>query len=98
MTVVESQSAMMMTQREPVRNAIALSAADWLSLAAAPTFAMMAVLTFVVGSGPANTLCSVAHGASPLSSMVAMYGVMSVFGLGPWLKLVCSRGSGALRS
>ena len=74
----------------PVRgNAGAFRAAEWLSLAAAPTFAIMALLTGVLGEGAPAILCS--HGASPLSSMAAMYWLMSAFHLTPWLKLVSGR-------
>ena len=38
-----------------------LGAADWLSLAAAPTFAAMALLTAVVGGGPMYLLMSAFH-------------------------------------
>jgi hypothetical protein len=65
-------------------NDIARSAADWLYLAAAPTFAMMALLT-AVRSGPADLLCSA--GSSPLSGMTPMYLLMSAFHLAPWLQL-----------
>src|SRR3979411_2933997 len=51
-------------------NAAALGAADWLCLAAAPTFAIMALLTGVLGSDPWDMLCSAAQDASPLSGMV----------------------------
>ncbi len=70
--------------------AAARGAADWLSLAAAPTFAFMALLT-VLGGGP-DLLCSAGHDASPLTGMVAMYVLMSAFHLAPWLKLVAGRG------
>jgi hypothetical protein len=70
------------------RNAAALGVADWLCLAAAPTFAIMALLTGVLGGGAADTLCSGAQVASPLSGMVPMYLLMSAFHLTPWLKLV----------
>jgi hypothetical protein len=66
----------------------ALGAADWLCLAAAPTFAIMALLTGVFGGGPQDMLCSAAHDASPLSGMVWMYGLMSAFHSAPWLKLI----------
>lgn len=66
-------------------------AADWLSLAAAPTFAFMALLTAVPGGGPLEMLCSAAPGASPLTGMVLMYLLMSAFHLGPWLKLMSGR-------
>jgi len=62
----------------------------WLSLAAAPTFAGMALLTSVHGGGMPDVLCSVAQGGSPLSGMALMYLLMSAFHLAPWLKLVSS--------
>jgi hypothetical protein len=66
-------------------------AADWISLAAAPTFAIMALLTGVPGGGPPDMLCAAAHDASPLSGMVPMYLLMSAFHSAPWLKLISSR-------
>lgn len=69
------------------RNAGALRAADGLVLAASPTFAIMALLTGVLGTGPADVLCAAAHG-SPLSGMTTMYLLMSAFHAGPWLKLM----------
>jgi hypothetical protein len=77
--------------------ATARRAADWLCLAATPTFATMALLTGVLGGGPLDALCSAAH-ASPLSGMVPMYLLMSAFHSAPWLKLISGRGSGAQRS
>jgi hypothetical protein len=68
----------------------ALGAADWLGLAAAPTFAIMALLTGVLGGGP-DMLCSAMQGASPLSGMALMYLLMSAFHLAPWLRLISSR-------
>jgi len=79
-------------------NAAALGAADWLCLAAAPTFAIMALLTGVLGGGPPDALCSAAQDASPLSGMVPMYVLMSAFHAVPWLKLISSRRNGARRS
>ncbi len=76
-------------------NAATISAADFLYLAAAPTFAIMALLTSVLGGGSPDALCS---GASPLSGMVPMYLLMSAFHLAPWLKLISSRRSGVCRS
>jgi hypothetical protein len=67
--------------------AATLGAADWLSLAAAPTFAITALLTPVLGGTP-DILCSAAHDASPLSGMVPMYLLMSALHSAPWLKLV----------
>jgi hypothetical protein len=68
-----------------------LSAAGWISLAAAPTFAMMALLTGIFGGGPQDMLCSTAHGMSPLSGMATMYLLMSAFHAAPWLKLISGR-------
>ena len=76
-------------------NAAVKSAADFLYLAAAPTFAIMALLTGALGSSDA--LCSIA-GASPLGGMVPMYALMSAFHLAPWLKLISGWRSGAGRS
>jgi hypothetical protein len=70
-------------------NAAVLGAADWLGLAAAPTFAIMALLTGVLDGGH-MAMCSTAPDASPLSGMAAMYWLMSAFHLTPWLKL-CGR-------
>ena len=69
----------------------ALGTADWLRFAAAPTFAIMALLTGVLGGGPRDMLCSAAQDASPLSGMVSMYMLMSAFHAAPWLTLISSR-------
>jgi hypothetical protein len=70
-------------------------AVHWLGLVAAPTFAIMALLTAGLGAGAPDVLCSAAHDASPLSGMVPMYLLMSVFHSAPWLKLICAlRGVG----
>jgi hypothetical protein len=73
-------------------------AVHWLSLAAAPTFAIMALLTGVLGGGSQDVFCSAAHDASPLSGMVPMYLLMSAFHSAPWLKLIANRRSGVGRS
>ena len=67
-------------------------AADWLSLAAAPTFAAMALLTGVETSGQPDVFCSAMHNASPLGGMVPMYLLMAAFHLSPWLKAIARRG------
>ena len=68
----------------------ALGAAGWLGRAAAPTFAVMALLTYVLG-GDADMMCSAPQSVSPLSGMVPMYLLMSAFHSTPWLKLICGR-------
>ncbi len=55
-----------------------IGAAEWLSLAAAPTFAIMGLLTRVLG-GPPDMLCSAAQDTSPLGGMMPMYVLMSAF-------------------
>ncbi|ESY62649.1 MULTISPECIES: hypothetical protein [Mesorhizobium] len=79
-----------------------LGIADWLCLAAAPTFAVMALLSCLQG-GDAAMLCM---GSSPLTSpsftglsltgpsltgMPAMYLLMSAFHLAPWLRVISGR-------
>lgn len=71
-------------------HATELGAAEWLCLAAAPTFAIMAALTRVLGGDRLDALCSAAH-ASPLGGMVPMYVLMSAFHSAPWLKLISRR-------
>lgn len=69
-------------------------AAEWIGLAAAPTFAAMALITSLPG-GRLEMLCSAAAHASPLSGMALMYLLMSAFHAAPWLKLISGRGSRA---
>jgi len=64
--------------------------ARWLGLAATPTFAIMAVLTAVLGGGPADMLCSTGHGLSP-GGMVPMYLLMCAFHSAAWLRLLSRR-------
>ena len=60
-------------------------ATELLGLAAAPTFAAMALLTLAHG-GPADALCMAAPAALPLPGMAAMYALMAVFHSAPWLR------------
>lgn len=69
-----------------------------LSLAAAPTFAIMALLTGIQDGGMPGMLCSAAHDALPLTGMVPMYLLMSAFHSAPWLRLVTSRRGGAYQA
>jgi hypothetical protein len=82
------------TSRGSGRNdgaAVARAAADWLSLAAAPTFAVMALMTAT--GGEPQWLCAAAHLGTPLSGMVPMYLLMSAFHTMPWLRLISGRRS-----
>ena len=81
----------------PCQQRFKASADTWLSLAAAPTFAILAVLTGVLGGGQPDILCLAADHASPLSGMIPMYLLMSAFHSPPWLKLIFSRGNGTRR-
>ena len=79
--------------RHDIRAAASRRPADWLGLAAAPTFAIMALLTAT--GGQPQLLCSAAHLELPLSGMVPMYLLMSAFHSGPWLRLISGRRSDA---
>lgn len=72
------------------------SAAHWLSLAAAPAFALMALLTSV--NGEADMICSPMPNTFPLNGMVPMYLLMSASHLPPWLRLLSGRARGVARS
>lgn len=73
--------------------AASLRAADWLALVAAPTFAVMAVLTLVFESHTPTLLCAAMPGAAPMNGMAAMYLLMSVFHLAPWLRFAAGGSS-----
>ena len=60
--------------------------ARWLALAAAPTFALMALAS---AAHPAPAICAMAGG--PSGGMTAMYGLMALFHLSPWLTLTQPR-------
>jgi hypothetical protein len=76
----------------------AAGASHVLSLAAAPTFAIMAVLTGALGAGQADVLCSATQTAMPLNGMVVMYVLMSAFHSAAWLKLISTRVRGGILS
>lgn len=64
--------------------------ARWLGLAAAPAFALMALATGPFGS-TSPMLCMGGQDIWSPDSMALMYALMSVFHLGPWLKIVQGR-------
>ncbi len=76
-----------MITAETGRRSEAAATTGWLGLAAAPTFAAMALVTIVHG-GDAAVMCSTVHGASPLGGMALMYVLMSAFHSASWLKLI----------
>ena len=67
--------------------AAALQAGRWLGLAAAPTFAAMAILAAFAGAGAAQPLCP-PGGATLSGGMATMYALMAAFHLTPWLRLM----------
>jgi hypothetical protein len=86
------------TTREQWVSSGARGVPEWLAFAAAPTFALMALLTGIFGGGPQDIVCSATHGTSALGGMVPMYVLMSAFHSAPWLKLIAGPRSGVHRS
>lgn len=75
------------------RSNAAPDAAGWLGLAAAPTFAIMALIAGIHGRDMPDMFCSATQGASPITGMVPMYLLMSAFHSSSWLKLISRRSS-----
>lgn len=67
------------------RKALGL-AAGGLCLAAAPTFALMALVSYL-SSGELGMQCTAMSGTSSMSGMTVMYALMGAFHLTPWLRL-----------
>lgn len=62
--------------------------AGWLSLAAAPTFAVMALLAGLAEGGSPMSMGMSMAPASPFDGMVPMYVLMAIFHAPAWLRLV----------
>ena len=75
----------------------ASGAAGWLSLAAAPTFAIMALWTGLF-SGQPDMFCMAMQDSSPMSGMTLMYLLMSLFHTAQWLRLISRQRSGVRRT
>jgi hypothetical protein len=71
--------------------------ARWLGLAAAPTFAIMAMWTTLF-SGQPDMLRMAMQDSSPMTGMTVMYLLMSAFHSSPWLKLISNGRNDARRS
>ena len=69
----------------------ARSTADFMGLAAAPTFAAMALLSCLPAGNPHEMICSIMRHAAPLNGMAWMYLLMSAFHTTPWLRLISNR-------
>jgi len=67
-------------------SAAAVRLPEWLSLPAAPSFAVMALIS-AVSRGTPDLLCTTTSDLSLLGGMVPMYLLMSAFHLPPWLRL-----------
>ncbi len=72
-------------------------ATDWLCLAAAPTFAIMALLSWLHGGSMPNMLCPPPGNGWPLNEMCLMYLLMSAFHLEPWLRFIFRRSNAGNR-
>jgi len=62
-------------------------AADWLCLAATPSFAIMALLSGISSAGLPG-ICATMPSSSSLGGMTGMYLLMSAFHSAPWLNVL----------
>jgi len=64
-------------------------AAGWLAFAASPSFAFMACIA--ANHARPIAFCALGSNIPPIDGMVAMYLLMSLFHVSPWLKLASAR-------
>ena len=79
------------------RTGRARRASHGLHLAATPVFAAMALATAIAPGTPMDMLCSAPHGFA-WGGMTVMYGLMSAFHAGPWLRMLAARKLGRAAS
>ena len=79
--------------RESAQTRLPRGAAAWLALAASPTFAVMAWIA--ANDASAMAMCGSGSSLLPVDGMTAMYGLMGLFHLTPWLKLASGRARAA---
>jgi len=77
------------TRHDDIGVVIAFTATKWLRFAAAPTFAIMALLTVVLDNSLPNTFCTA--GSLWPGGMAPMYLLMAASHLVPWLRLISRR-------
>ncbi|MGJ4916400.1 hypothetical protein ACQR10_18510 [Bradyrhizobium sp. HKCCYLRH2060] len=70
----------------PTRMRVMPDIANGLRYAAAPTFALMAVLNAMARDGRSDVICSAMPAGAPLGDMTVMYLLMSAFHLVPWVR------------
>lgn len=72
----------------PSKKLVMPDIAHGLRLAAAPTFALMALLNAMARDGRSEVICSAMPAGAPLGDMTIMYLLMCAFHLVPWLKRI----------
>jgi hypothetical protein len=82
---VRKMTTSILARNRPADTRRTRDAANWLGLAASPTFALMA---WVSTNDAQSMLCVSEPGPLPIGGMTLMYLMMSFFHLSPWIRLV----------